>query len=54
MFSHGTGVVLRGRIIIATGAPVLQVMVFSHSVKSDSLRPHGLQHSRPLCPPLAG
>ena len=22
---------------------------FSHSVMSDSLRPHGLQHSRPLC-----
>ena len=23
---------------------------FSHSVMSDSLRPHGLPHSRPLCP----
>ena len=23
---------------------------FSHSVMSDSLRPHGLQHSRPPCP----
>ena len=23
---------------------------FSHSVKSDSLRPHGLQHARPPCP----
>ena len=23
---------------------------FSHSVLSDSLRPHGLKHSRPLCP----
>ena len=23
---------------------------FSHSVVSDSLRPHGLQHTRPLCP----
>ena len=23
----------------------------SHSVVSDSLRPHGLQHARPLCPP---
>ena len=23
---------------------------FSHSVVSDSLRPHGLQHSRPPCP----
>ena len=24
---------------------------FSHSVMSDSLRPHGLQHIRPPCPP---
>ena len=24
--------------------------VFSHSVMSDSLRPHGLQHIRPPCP----
>ena len=24
---------------------------FSHSVLSDSLRPHGLQHTRPPCPP---
>ena len=23
---------------------------FSHSVGSDSLQPHGLQHTRPLCP----
>ena len=23
---------------------------FSHSVLSDSLRPHGLQHARPPCP----
>ena len=23
---------------------------FSHSIVSDSLRPHGLQHTRPLCP----
>ena len=25
---------------------------FSHSVVSDSLRPHGLQHTRPPCPSL--
>ena len=25
-------------------------MLFSHSVVSDSLRPHGRQHSRPPCP----
>ena len=28
---------------------------FSHSVVSNSLRPHGLQHARPLCPsPTSG
>ena len=28
---------------------------FSHSVLSDSLQPHGLQHTRPLCsPPTPG
>ena len=26
-------------------------MLFSHQVLSDSLRPHGLQHTRPPCPP---
>ena len=26
---------------------------FSHSVVSDSLRPHGLQHARPPCPSLS-
>ena len=26
------------------------VSQFSHSLMSDSLRPHGLQHSRPPCP----
>ena len=29
------------------------VLVFRHSVVSDSLRPHGLQHTRLLCPPLS-
>ena len=27
-----------------------QLVQFSHSVVSDSLRPHGLQHARPPCP----
>jgi len=27
---------------------------FSHSVVSDSLRPHRLQHARPPCPQVAG
>ena len=26
------------------------LLLFSHSVMSDSLRPHGLQHTRPPCP----
>ena len=29
---------------------VLSSVPFSHSVLSDSLRPHGLQHTRPPCP----
>ena len=28
----------------------LPLLLFSHLVISDSLQPHGLQHSRPLCP----
>ena len=28
----------------------LQGLQFSHSVVSDFLRPHGLQHARPPCP----
>ena len=28
----------------------LSSVQFSHSVMSDSLRPHGLQHARPPCP----
>ena len=31
-------------------ASTLKVKVLSHSVVSDSLRPHGLQPARPLCP----
>ena len=29
---------------------MLVVVQFSHSVVSDSFRPHGLQHTRPPCP----
>ena len=32
--------------------PRIQISQFSHSVVSDSLRPHGLQHTRPPCPSL--
>ena len=28
----------------------LSAVQFSHSVMSDSLQPHGLQHARPACP----
>ena len=27
----------------------MQLLLFSHSVVSDSLKPHGLQHTRPPC-----
>ena len=30
--------------------PHLSSVQFSHAVMSDSLRPHGLQHTRPNCP----
>ena len=35
-------------LLIRTSLNIL--VQFSHSVVSDSLRPHGLQHSRPPCP----
>ena len=34
---------------IIASSPI-QSVHFSHSVVSDSLRPHGLQHTRPPCP----
>ena len=30
--------------------PHMSLLLFSHPVMSDSLRPHGLQHARPPCP----
>ena len=30
--------------------PHVRFLLFSHPVMSDSLWPHGLQHTRPLCP----
>ena len=30
--------------------PMFSSVQFSHSVMSNSLRPHGLQHTRPHCP----
>ena len=32
--------------------PLISSIQFSHSVMSNSLRPHELQHARPLCPSL--
>ena len=29
---------------------ILSSVQFSHTIVSDSLQPHGLQHARPLCP----
>ena len=29
------------------------LLLFSHQVVSDSLRPHGLEHARLVCPPLS-
>ena len=29
---------------------VIRLVQFSHSVMSESLQPHGLQHARPPCP----
>ena len=40
-----------GTVSGSTVHPV--VVLFSHSVTSDSLRPHGLQHSRLPCPSLS-
>jgi len=50
---------------VVTRLPILQelpalsftfpalLLLFSHSIMSDSLRLHGLQHARLLCPPLS-
>ena len=39
-------------LCLAALSAVIQCYQFSHSVVSDSLQPHGLQHDRPLCPSL--
>ena len=40
-----------GNMPALTGAEgAISSVQFSHSVVSDSLRPHGLQHARPPCP----
>ena len=37
------------RLFSSSSLPAFQFQ-FSHSVVSDSLRPHGVQHARPPCP----
>ena len=41
------------QIILNFYNAVCQLLWFSHSVMSDSLRPHGLQHARLPCPSLS-
>ena len=42
---------LRGKLrLVLMGKAMLSSVQFSHSVVSDSLWPHGLQHVRPPCP----
>ena len=51
-----TGFIFLGSKIIADGNSVqFSSVQFSHSVLSNSLQPHGLQHTRPPCPsPTSG
>ena len=41
---------MHGVFLQTAVCPLLSSVQLSHSVISDSLRPHGLQHSRPPCP----
>ena len=40
----------KGYLSMGPSSSILTSVQFSHSVGSDSLRPHGLQHDRPPCP----
>ena len=40
-----------GWLSLPLGLPMWCSVQFNHSVMSDSLRPNGLQHARPPCPP---
>ena len=42
--------VLRYQILLFENPQILSSVQFSHSVVSDCLQPHGLQHARPPCP----
>ena len=39
--------------ILRTNVSDVVISLFSHWVRSDSLKPHGLQHTRLLCPSLS-
>ena len=41
---------LRIKMCIKRGRMIKKCLLFSRSVMSDSLWPHGLQHERPACP----
>ena len=41
---------ITGSINVLLSSSFITSVQFSHSVMSDSLRPHGLQHARPPCP----
>ena len=43
-------ILCRPLILLPTIFPSISSVQFSHSVISDSLRPHEPQHTRPLCP----
>ena len=42
-----------GGVYPITEPQILRLLLFSHSVLSNSLRPHGLQHARLPCPSLS-
>ena len=42
-----------GGVYPITEPQILRLLLFSHSVLSNSLRPHGLQHARFPCPSLS-
>ena len=38
------------KVVVHIHDGIFSSVQFSHSVMSDSLQPHGLQHARPPCP----
>ena len=50
--ARGTGSLVREQVTGDRSRCQVTSVQFSHSVMSDSLQPHGLQHNRPPCPSL--